>query len=147
MNTVDELNLMYVLLLSNALLVAAAAIAILRFQKMIDRNREFWASPTGTSLAKTQPDAEPPRANPVAATDNGAIQGELAALQNVVARISDRQQRAVARPEHSVPMDNAVRMARQGASVEELTRNCGVSIGEAQLIRKMHGSDMAASAH
>ena len=40
--------------------------------------------------------------------------------------------------ERVLPLDNAVRMARNGASVDDLTRSCGLNVGEAQLIRTMH---------
>lgn len=39
----------------------------------------------------------------------------------------------------SLPIENAVRMARQGASIDELTRSCGLNLGEARLMQKLHG--------
>jgi hypothetical protein len=30
-------------------------------------------------------------------------------------------------------------MARHGASIDDLIRSCGLNIGEAQLMRKLHG--------
>ena len=38
-----------------------------------------------------------------------------------------------------VPMGNALRMAKQGATIDDLTKNCGLSIGEARLMQKLHG--------
>ena len=41
--------------------------------------------------------------------------------------------------ERSLPIENAQRMARMGASIEDLTRSCGLNIGEARLMKKLHG--------
>jgi hypothetical protein len=38
-----------------------------------------------------------------------------------------------------------MRMAKLGASIDDLTRNCGLNIGEAQLMQKLHGKARAAS--
>ena len=47
--------------------------------------------------------------------------------------------------ESRLPIENAVRMAKHGASIEELVRGCGLNIGEAQLMRKLHGQSRAAA--
>ena len=44
----------------------------------------------------------------------------------------------------SLPIENAVRMARHGASIDELVRNCGLNIGEARLMQKLHSKAAAA---
>ncbi len=48
----------------------------------------------------------------------------------------DRNLKAVL--DRPLPIDNAIRMAKSGASVEELTRSCGLNAGEAQLMHKLH---------
>jgi len=47
--------------------------------------------------------------------------------------------------ESRLPIENAVRMAKHGASIEDLMRSCGLNIGEAQLMRKLHGQTRAAA--
>jgi hypothetical protein len=46
----------------------------------------------------------------------------------------------------NLPIENAVRMAKQGASIDDLTRNCGLNIGEARLMQKLHGRAQLAAA-
>ena len=38
-----------------------------------------------------------------------------------------------------LPYENAVRMARHGASIDDLTRTCGLSANEARLLMRVHG--------
>ena len=45
-----------------------------------------------------------------------------------------------------LPIDNAIRMAKQGASVADLTRSCGLNLGEAELMKKLHGRNRRAAA-
>ena len=126
------------LLFANAALLAAAAIALLRFRRQARRFEVFWDSPTGVSLAdeqalKAQPDKRPvPQPDP-------ELERRVAELQSVVRTLATKKQ-AVPEPlEGSLPIENAVRMARHGASIDDLIRNCGLNIGEAQLMRKLHG--------
>ncbi|MBT8085201.1 MAG: DUF2802 domain-containing protein [Woeseia sp.] len=39
---------------------------------------------------------------------------------------------------NELPVEYAVRMARSGATVDDLVRGCGLNIGEAQLLLRMH---------
>jgi len=39
----------------------------------------------------------------------------------------------------------AIRLARSGASREELMQSCGLSQGEAELVQRLHGAGSSAS--
>ena len=131
---------LYLLLAANVLLLAIACFVLSRFESRCKRIEEFWDSPTGTALAD--------------AGDEGA-RLQMKATQRLELRVGELQ-RAVKvmeikapqqRPpaERSLPIENAVRMARLGASIEELTRNCGLNIGEARLMQKLHGKAQLAA--
>lgn len=120
------------LLIANATLLAAAIIAIVRFRKQARRFEKFWDSPTGVSLADTQSLASQPQPNP-------QLERRVTELQSVVRTLAKKGQVGREPVDNKLPIDNAVRMARHGASIDELIRNCGLNLGEAQLLRKLHG--------
>ncbi|MGI9271276.1 MAG: DUF2802 domain-containing protein [Woeseiaceae bacterium] len=127
------------LLFANATMLAAATIAIIRFRKQARRFEQFWDSPTGVSFADTQ--SLQSRAVP---ESNPELERRVAELQSVVKTLAKKAQ-DVREPETtSLPIENAVRMAKHGASIDDLIRNCGLNIGEAQLMRKLHGRSNAA---
>lgn len=137
MNILESYAL-YLLLASNAMLVAAAAIAVIRFRRQCLRLQHFWNSPTGAALADKSSEQE---------------RQQLLVNMRLDRRLSDLQQKlqAIAAPdrgksapsERQLPIDNAIRMAKSGASVDELTRNCGLNIGEARLMQKMHAKSLS----
>lgn len=139
----------YLLLVSNALLLAAAGIAVVRFRQQCQRLEQFWNSPTGTAIAHTQPDdnhsSDETRKQLL---NNLRLEKRLADLQKKVCAVSSKPLQPVriesAPVERPLPMDNALRMARHGASAEDLTRACGLNIGEARLMQKLHGQATAA---
>lgn len=133
----DTTNL-YLLLISNAALLAAAGIALARFQKQFRRFEQFWNSPTGASLADRAPvDAQlRPQAN-------RHLERRVTELQSVVKTLAKKEQRPKVPVDVRLPIENAVRMARHGASIDDLVRSCGMNIGEAQLMRKLHGKAQA----
>jgi hypothetical protein len=133
------------LLLSNAALLAAATIALLRFRHQARRFEKFWDSPTGVSLADTQSlhakssaEQSPERANP-------QLEERVAELQTIVRKLASKEQVTHEPVDNSLPIENAVRMAKHGASIDELIRGCGLNIGEAQLMRKLHGKAQVAA--
>lgn len=134
---VPDTTTLYLLLFSNAAMLAAACIAIVRFQKQCRRFEIFWNSPTGASLASRTPAADT-LANP-------QLENRVTELQNVVKTLVNTEQRERALVNGSLPIENAVRMARYGASIDELIRSCGLNIGEAQLMQKLHGKVQAAA--
>ena len=129
---------LYLLLVANTILLAAAAMAVVRMQRQMRRFEQFWSSPTGTSLATSKPTAEQPR--PQA---NRHLERRVTELQSVVRTLAKREQPTVQSLDASLPIENAVRMARHGASIDDLVRSCGLNIGEAQLMQKLHGKTLA----
>lgn len=141
MNIPDDL-IIQILLAGNALLLGLATIAMLRFRRQARRFERFWDSPTGLALADS------PAAEPVTkiATDP-RLEKRVAELQSVVKTLAGRQPAAQqpAVPD-KLPIENAVRMAKHGATIDDLIRNCGLNIGEAQLMRKLHGQTRSSTA-
>lgn len=123
-----------VLLVANALLLAIAAVVLSRFERRCKRIEEFWDSPTGTALAD---DGDEEVRAQTQATQR--LERRVGELQRVVKLMDIKAPKQQAPVELNVPIENAVRMARQGASVDDLTRNCGLNIGEARLMQKLHG--------
>ena len=122
------------LLTANALLLAVATVVLSRFDRRVKRIEEFWDSPTGTALAD---DSDAEVHAQMLATQR--LERRVGELQRVVKLMEIRTPEKQAPVEMNVPLENAVRMARHGASVEDLTRNCGLNIGEARLMQKLHG--------
>ena len=125
---------LYLLLSANAALLAIACLAVLRFEWRWKRIEEFWDSPTGVALGDAADDEM--RAQVEATRSLEQRLGELQRTVKIMDLNSPKEAPAI---ERSLPIDNAIRMARLGASVEELTRSCGLNIGEARLMQKLHG--------
>ena len=130
---ISDTTALYMLLVANAVLLAAASIAVLRVRRQMRRFEQFWNSPTGALLANREPlDTQPrPQAN-------RHLERRVTELQSVVKTLAKREQPVVKPVDGSLPIENAVRMARHGASVDELVRSCGLNIGEARLMQKLH---------
>ena len=125
---------LYVLLASNATLLAIAAVAVIRFERRWQRLEGFWDSPTGAALSDASEDELQEQLRATARLEKRM--GELQRTVKLLDMKAPEKQPAV---ERDLPIENAVRMARLGASVEDLTRNCGLNVGEAQLMKKLHG--------
>ena len=75
-----------------------------------------------------------------------ALDARLDATATAVRRIDERLERQ--RTPGTAPLSGAavpgyqiaIRLARGGASCEELMANCGLSLGEADLVRRLHGA-------
>jgi len=131
------------LLIANAVLLAAAAIALVRFRHQARRFEKFWDSPTGVSLADTQAlDAKSSGEQPPQQS-NPQLERRVSELQTVVRTLARKEQAVCESADNNLPIENAVRMARHGASIDDLIRSCGLNIGEAQLMRKLHGKARA----
>jgi hypothetical protein len=132
----DEILTLYTLVCSTGLLLAAACIAILRFQKKALEAQAFWNSPTGAVIQLDDDNSQKIRER--------HLEARLAELQKMVDELSRRDRvTQLPTPISALPFENAMRMARQGASIEDLTRSCGLSLGEARLIHRMHGRNAA----
>lgn len=139
MTMTSETYFLYVLIASNAILLAIACLAVVRFERRWKRIEQFWDSPTGSALGDSCDEEVHAQ---VEATKR--LEKRLGELQRTV-KIMDMKAPQQSPPvERNLPIENAVRMARSGASVEDLTRNCGLNFGEARLMQKLHGRSLMA---
>ena len=132
-----------ILLAANVVLLGGASIALLRFREHSAQVQKFWNSPAGVSLADTQSLAAK-KTESVVLPNNPALERKVAELTSTVRALANTKRTYPEATETQLPIENAVRMARHGASIEELIRSCGLNIGEAQLMRKLHGQAGAA---
>ena len=133
--------LIYLLLISNLLLVSAVGLAVVRFLRRCDEIERFWDSPTGNALSDgnaTGVDLQLAKRLEKRVDDLHRVVTMMAANDSGKASL----EKANAHLATVLPLENAVRMAQQGASVEDLTRSCGLNIGEAKLMRKLHGKKL-----
>lgn len=143
MTMTPETYFLYLLIASNAVLLAIACLAVVRFERRWKRIEQFWDSPTGSALSESYDDET--RAQ-VEATKR--LEKRLGELQRTVKTMDMKPPQQSPPAERNLPIENAVRMARSGASIEDLTRNCGLNFGEARLMQKLHGrSSVAAKPH
>jgi len=127
---IDTTYSLYALLIANACLVAAAALAVLRFQRMMRESRSFWESPTGAAMQT---------AAPAPIKQDRLLAHEIAMLQKTVASLCNKERPRQEVSAERLPLEHAVRMARHGASIDDLTKKCGLNIGEARLMQRLHG--------
>lgn len=125
---------LYLLMICNGVLAGAAAVAILRFQNMMKNQKSFWASPTGVSMS-SQPDSD---------EFLQAVERRFTKFEEGLGNLS-REGKAKSAGPRSIPHENAVRMAKHGATVDDLTRTCGLSDIEARLVMRVHGNSGAAA--
>lgn len=130
----DDYFFLYLLLACNVWLLAVAVVAIIRFDRRWQRIEGFWDSPTGVALDEASDDELHER---MKATRR--LEQRLGELQRSIKQIDIKAPEQRPPVERDLPIENAVRMARLGASVDDLTRNCGLNVGEARLMRKLHG--------
>lgn len=134
MMNIDTSFSLYALLVANAALLAAVGLAMSRFRRQLNSFEQFWNSPTGAALAEKQPQES---GEPEAVL---GLERRVTELQRVLRTMQERRPDAVVETGPRLPIENAVRMARHGATIDDLVRNCGLNVGEAQLMRKLHGS-------
>ena len=133
-------SVVYLVLVANAVLLGIASISIIRFELRCLRIEQFWTSPTGTALID---DKEERAQEYLRATRR--FEECMDELRETVRVLSTKTPRSPAASKRSLPIENAVRMARLGASVDDLGRSCGLNIGEAQLMHKLHGKPSPAA--
>lgn len=130
------------LMIANGLLLCIACYAIVRFERRCKQIEAFWASPTGTAVAEAGSDQTHEQMRITQRLEQRV--GELQRTVKVMEMNRDGDSGPVTPPEpkaveRSLPIENAQRMAKLGASIEDLTRSCGLNIGEARLMQKLHG--------
>ncbi len=121
----------YLILLANAALIVAAVFAILELRRRLGDSTDFWHSPTGAAL---QADG-----SATTAEQSRLIAARMAALERAVAELGRRSQTTIEERVVDPAMAHAVRMAKRGADIDDLTQSCGLNIGEAKLLHRLHG--------
>ena len=126
--------LTYGLLCANALLLAAAAIALVRARVELHRLRAFHDSPAAAALAPMPYDDRELRRM----FDRRCTMLEARLTQLVENHPSRLPNAAVPPQKNELPVEYAVRMAQSGAGLDDLVRGCGLNKGEAQLLLRLH---------
>lgn len=120
---------LYALIVSNAVLLCGATIALLRFERRVKEGSSFWDSPTGASVAA---------ADNSEAVLSALLERRLTMLQQQIEALGLQKTPAPPASPAELPFAYATRMAKHGASVEDLTRTCGLKKAEAQLMRRLY---------
>ncbi len=120
---------LYALILSNAVLLFGAAIALIRFERLLKRERMFSERPIDTSV-QTHSNSE--------AVLAGLLERRLVTIHEKIDRLAKQKATTVATQSADLPFEYAARMAKQGASIYDLTRACGLNKAQAQLIWRLH---------
>lgn len=126
---------LYLLLISNAVLLTIACLAMFRFERRCRHIENFWNSSTGTAVSEY---GDEDVRGQIEATQR--LEQKLGELQRAVKVMDLNAPKQQPPAERILPIENAIRMARSGASIEELRRSCGLNNGEARLMQKLHGS-------
>lgn len=127
MMNLDELASINILLLSNALLAAAAALAVLRCQRLLRRPANVDTQPASAPAASVQNDPQ---------TDT--VQQRILALQKIADELSQQEKVRLRHDDCESPYESAVRMVKSGADADALTKTCGLNKGAAQLMVRLH---------
>ena len=72
-----------------------------------------------------------------------ALEARVDATKTTISQLGDRLERPAPPPTGNGPSASyqmAIRLAKGGASREELMAGCGLSLAEAELVRRLHGS-------
>jgi len=140
----NESYFLYLLLASNALLLAFTSVSLVYFERRWAHIEQFWKSRKDAALVDSGGENASEKIEATKRLEQRL--GELQRTVKVLEMKTPTQHPAVEHIQQiGLPIENAVRMARMGASVEELTRNCGLNIGEARLMRKVHAKAAVAA--
>ena len=72
------------------------------------------------------------------------LEARVDAMRSAVAQLGERLERPAAPGRSPAPgYQIAIRLARGGASREELMTGCGLTLAEAELVRRLHGPQAA----
>jgi hypothetical protein len=115
---------------ANVCLLAAAILAVARLQRVLAGKAIYSRLAAGDAIEAQIADID----------EHCRIVSErLGEIQDQIERFSHLERLLIGPVSREFPMEQAARLAKSGASVDELTRNCGLNIGEARLIRRLHG--------
>ena len=119
---------------ANIVLLAAAVVALVRVQRVLRGTAIYSKLAAGTAI----------EAEIALLSESGRrVSSQLAKLQDRLESLAVLERLLEEPVARGLPMERATNLARSGASVDELTRSCGLSIGEARLMRRLHSGSMA----
>ena len=75
-----------------------------------------------------------------------SLEARVDATKITLSQLGERLERPAAAPANNTPSASyqmAIRLAKGGASREELMAGCGLSLAEAELVQRLHGSGSA----
>lgn len=120
----------FALPVANVCLLGAAIMAVGRLQRVLAGKAIYSRLAAGNAIEAQVADID----------EHCRIVSErLGEIQDQIERFSHLERLLIGPVSREFPMEHAARLAKSGASVEELTKNCGLSIGEARLIQRLHG--------
>lgn len=131
-----ELNfeLEFLLFVATTLLLGLAALSLCRFERRCRELQEFWNSPTGSALSEHDDDM-------TSVTEKMlALQVGIEDLRQLIAAAAETPREQPVEKGRVVPFENAVRMVKHGATTEDLTKTCGLNMGEAHLLQRLHAT-------
>jgi hypothetical protein len=135
MMNIDLYNLVeYAFPVANVCLLAAATMAMVRIQRVLAGKAIYSKLAAGSAIEAR-----------IAEIDEHCrvVSERLGEIQDQIESFSQLERLLVGPVSREFPMEHAARLAKGGASVDELTRNCGLNIGEARLVRRLHGQPAA----
>ena len=128
----------YVLPLASLLLVGASALALVRVHFALS------GSALDSTLSAGRAGCDEIGALRALCEDalsrQAEIAAQVAAMQRAVDALGDIDRLVVETAARPPAMEHAARLARCGASIDELTKSCGLNLGEASLMRRLHGA-------
>lgn len=124
-----ETSVLYLLLAATTLLAAASSVAIVRFHRKFLDTTAFWRSPVGAALQAAADTSQ----------RGGEMQAELRDMRQLLEALLTREEVPAITAAGESGLAGAVSLARQGGSIADLVRSCGLNTGEAQLLLRLHG--------
>jgi hypothetical protein len=120
---------------ANALVLVAAIVAIFWVHRVLCGKAIHSRLAAGTAI----------EAEIAALTANGRrVASQLQEMQKTIDSLAILERLLEEPASRGLPMERATTLARSGATVDELTRSCGLSIGEARLMRRLHSGNLTA---
>ena len=130
MNIVLNYLSTYALPIANVCLLCAAILVIIRMQRVL-RGRAIYSKLAAANAIERD----------IAALTECSelVTNRLDSMQAAIERLGSLDRLLLGPASQELPLVHAARLAKDGASVDELTQNCGLNIGEARLVRRLHG--------
>ena len=130
---IDDPTIYYTILAGKAFVLILGTIVLLGMWRQTRRVEHFLSEISHRPAAQERTDSSKQQLIASLRLDKriSELQQQIAALSVTEKKNAD----PISRP---LPIENAARMARHGASVEELTRTCGLNAGEAELLSQRH---------